>query len=110
MYSVLPVAFPDLGDQTFGETRIDGTGGMLPISLLLAVTRVDDVLIFSTNAAVGGGIDAALLEDLTGTMVDRGEDAADSARMAPLSDKAPPAWTQWFVIRPSRDRERVPER
>lgn len=69
-YSVLPISFPDLGDQTFA-TRLDGTGGMLPISMVLVLTRVDDVLIYSANAALGGGIDAALLEDLTDTMVGR---------------------------------------
>jgi hypothetical protein len=69
-YSVLPISFPDLGDQTFA-TRLDGTGAMLPISMVLVLTRVDDVLIYSANAALGGGIDAALLEDLTRVMVDR---------------------------------------
>jgi hypothetical protein len=70
-YAVLPVSFPALGDDTFA-TRIDGEGnGSFPISMMLVLARVDDVVIFTFGAAVMGAYDAALVEQATRTMVDR---------------------------------------
>lgn len=70
-YSIMPVSFPNLGDDTFA-VRVDGENPEgFPVSFVMALVRVDDVMIMTFGAAVMGPADAQLVEDVTRTMVDR---------------------------------------
>jgi hypothetical protein len=70
-WSVLPLSFPKLGDETFAM-RADGTGQMFPVTIQLVFVKEGDVALMAASAAIGGATtDAALVESILGKMVDR---------------------------------------
>ena len=67
-FSVQPLPFPDLGDDTFA-THVEFQLA-LRVTVLVAVTRVGDVVVVAFVIGTGRE-DAALLEDVMRTMVGR---------------------------------------
>ena len=66
----LPADFPNLGDSTFA-VRLQQTGGMAPVEMMLVLVRKGDLMIVTANAVLGGGADPVLLETATRTILDR---------------------------------------
>lgn len=68
--SVLPLSFPNVGDDTFAA-RID-LDGFFPVSVLYVLARKGDAIVLGGYASVGTDPpDAALLESSVRTMIDR---------------------------------------
>ena len=68
--SVLPLSFPNVGDDTFAA-RID-LDGVFPVSVLYVLARKGDTIVLGGYAGFGGDApDVGLLESSLRTMIDR---------------------------------------
>ena len=68
-YSIEPLSFPDLGDDTF-SVRLAASTALGPFALDVVFTRVDDVLLGVVNGGFGAA-DTAVTEEAMRIMVER---------------------------------------
>jgi hypothetical protein len=69
-YTISPLSFPDLGDETFAF-RMSATSPLGPFAVDVAVARQGEFMVSIFNAALGTAPDSALTESLTQTMLGR---------------------------------------
>lgn len=69
-WSVAPMSFPDLGDATFAA-RVTTMTFFGPFAIDIVVSRVDELVVFTTHAGIGAPPDAALTEQVQRLQVDR---------------------------------------